>query len=191
MKRKKHSLTLLEVVIAIVLLGILLTGLFSSFRQGVVKNISARELKQKVLQLELFQQRMKILFSQENGLWIEKHPQATGMALFTDFEQKADPDFDMCGDLEGMLFLNAKKELCFVIWSENGTERMETLLDGVSSFKCRLFDPKEGEWNTTWPQKKQGSPAMVAIDLTWHGKEIPFVFFLKSSNEKIMYTGTP
>lgn len=189
--RKKRSLTLLEVIIAIFLLGILLTGLFNTFRQGIKKNISTREIKQTVLQLELFQQKLKNLFSQENGVWMERHPQASGTALFTDFEQKADPNFEMCGDLLGMLFLNAKKELCFVSWSEKGKERMETLLDKVTSFKCRLFDPKKGEWNNTWPQKREGSPAMVAIDLTWNGKEIPFVFFLKSSSDKIIYTGVP
>lgn len=189
--KKKCSITLLEVVIAIVLLGVLLTGLFNSFRQGLTKNLSARELKQKALQLELFQQKIKNLFSAADGVWIEDHPESVGLSLYVNFEEKIDPDFDMRGKLQGMLFLNAKKEVCFVNWTKNGEGRIETLLDVVDSFKCRLFDPKKGEWNAVWPQKKEESAVMAAIDLTWNGSKIPFVFFLKPSNEKISYSGVP
>jgi hypothetical protein len=190
MERKKRALTLLEVVIAVVLLGALLTGLFSVFRQGLKKNISSRELKQNVLQVELFQQKIKILLSEENGVWIEQHPDAAGPALFVDFEQKVDPDFEMCGKLQAMLFLNPKKELCFVSWSEKGKGRLEILLDNVDDFKCRLFDSEKGEWSSSWPKKKEASPPMLYIDLTWNKEKIPFVFFLKPSHEKIIYKGT-
>lgn len=189
--KKKRSLTLLEVVIAMLLLGILLTGLFNTFRQGLKKNIAAKELKQKVLQLELFQQKLRSLFAEEEGVWIEKHPDLSSLPLFIEFQQKTDPDFKMCGETTGMLYLNGKKELCLASWSEKGNSRIETLLDNVDAFKCRLFDPKKGTWTQTWPKKKEGSPAMAAVDLTWNGKEIPFVFFLSRSNEKITYPGQP
>jgi type II secretory pathway pseudopilin PulG len=188
---KKRSLTLLEVVIATVLLGILLMGLFHSFRQSLKQNLSARELKQKVLQLELFQQKIKNLLAQTGGAWIEKHPDSTGLSLYINFEEKVDSDFDRCGKLRGMLYLNNKKEVCFVSWQDSGKDRIETLLDHVDAFKCRLFDAKKGAWTESWPQKKEESAVMAAIDLTWNGNKIPFVFFLKSSNEKISYSGIP
>src|SRR5579871_2796 len=174
--RKKHSLTLLEVIIAIALLGFLLTGLFRSLHQGLKKNIEAKALKQKVLQLELFQQRLKNLFSHldgKSGLLLQKHPDAKGQALFVSYCQDVDPDFEMCGTLQGMLFLNKQKELCLVSWSEKEKGRLEVLLDKVDAFRCQLFDPKKGEWS----EKNQENPVMISIDFKWEGKEIPFVFF--------------
>ncbi|GEM_PF-5330353 len=190
MIRKKRALTLLEVTIAMVLLGCLLTGLFNVFRQSLQKNMTARELKQNVLQLELFQKKMKTLFSRENGIWISNHPQAKGPSLFFDFHQDVDPDFEMCGEMQGMLFLNAKKELSLVFWSETDKTRTEILLDEVDAFTCQLFDAKKKEWKTNSQKKGEEIPAMVKITLTCNKKEIPFVFFLKASEEKIFYTGS-
>lgn len=187
--KKKRPLTLLEVMFATVLLGFVLTGLFQAFRQGLEKNIAARKLKQKVLQIELFQQKMRNLFASEEGVWIEKHPDSSSPALFIDHEVLVDPDFTLCGKLQGMLFLNTQKELCFVSWSDTGSSRIETLLDQVEEFKCRLFDVKTASWECTWPQKKGEEPAMVCIDLKLGEKEIPFVFFLKKGNEPLIYTG--
>ncbi len=189
--KKKRSITLLEVVIAILLLGFLLTGLFNVFQQGLKKSLSARELKQKVLQLELFQQKIKNIFAVVDGVWIDEHPDAKDYCLYVDLEEKIDPDFEMRGKLLGMLFLNANKEVCFVNWTKKEKSRIETLLGGVDGFSCRLFDPKKAQWNTIWPQKKEGAAVMVAIDLDWNGSKIPFVFFLKTSNEKISYSGIP
>jgi type II secretory pathway pseudopilin PulG len=189
--KKKRSLTLLEVVIAIALLGLLLTGLFNSFRQGLKKNITARELKQKVLQLELFQQRLKTLFSsldEEVGVALENHPDASGLALIVSYKQLIDPEFDMCGTLRGMLFLNQQKELCLACWSEQGKGRIEILLDKIDTFKCRFFDPKKGQWFGSWSKKNKEGPVMIAIDLKWDGKEMPFVFFLPEGNKQITYT---
>lgn len=187
--KKKRALTLLEVMIAILLLGFLLTGLFNAFHQSLKKSISSRELKQKVFQLELFQQKMRTLLSREKGVRMSEHPQALGLSLLFEFIEKADPDFEMCGEMQGMLFLNAKKELALAIWSKEGKCRTEVLLDHVDSFVCRLFDAKKGEWISNPRQKKEDNPVMVSIDLNWNENQLAFVFFLKASNEKISYKG--
>ena len=189
--RRKRSLTLLEVIIAMVLLGILLTGLFNCFRQGLKTNIVAKELKQKVLQLELFQQKLKHLFLSQEGVWIDTHPDVKERALMLFYEQETDPEPQMCGYVQGMLYLNKNKELCLATWSAKGITRSETLLDKVDSFKCRLFDPKKAEWVDSWPKKKEETPRMVSIILEWGGKEIPFKFFINSADEKITYPGKP
>ena len=136
--KRKHSLTLLEVVIAITLLGVLLAGLFSCFHQGLKSSIASKELKQKILQLELFQQRLKNLFSHLDdtmGISLEKHPDAQGLALIVPYKQAIDPEFDMCGTLQGMIFLNKNKQLCLTSWSEKGKARNEILLDKITLFK--------------------------------------------------------
>jgi type II secretory pathway pseudopilin PulG len=184
--RKKYCLTLLEVVIAMTLLSFLLTGLFNFFYQGLKKSITAKELKQKILQLELFQLRLKNLFSnldEQPGFLLEKHPDAIGSALIVCHKQSVDPEFEMCGILQGMIFLNKNKELCLISWSERGAARLEVLLDKIETFKCRLFDPTKNEWTEKWTEKNEEDPVMVAIDLKSGGREMPFVFFLPGSQQ--------
>ena len=187
--KKKRALTLLEVAIGIVLLGFLLTGLFSAFRQSLKKNMSTRELKQKVLQLELFQQKMKTVLSKESGIKIGEHPQASGLSLFFNYSEKADPDFEMCGEVQAMLFLNAQKELCLATWSPTGKCRTEVLLDHVDTFTPSLFDPKKGEWKNTLKEKAAEKPVMASIELLWNKSKLEFAFFLKAGDEKISYKG--
>lgn len=192
--KRKRALTLLEIVIAMVLLGFLLTSLFNCFYQGAKKNIAAKELKQKILYLELFQQRVKHLFATldaENPLWLEKHSDAIGPALWVVYNQKVDVEPDMRGILEGMLFLNKNKELCFASWGENGKGRIEVLLDNVNSFQCELFDSKKGEWKRAWTKKEENKPLMAKIDLKWNGKEVPFAFFLYDPEEQAIYPSSP
>jgi type II secretory pathway component PulJ len=191
--RKKRSFTLLEIAIAIMILGWLLTGLFNCIFQSLKKNVDARELKQKVVQLELFQQRLRNLFTQfdaEGGLSSEQHPEAISVVLYAAYQQKADPDFEMCGMLQGMLFLNKKKELCLASWSATEKGRIEILLDRVDSFACKFFDPKKKDWVLSWSKKREEDPVMIQIDLKWEGDEIRFVFFLPQPNEQITYSGT-
>jgi type II secretory pathway pseudopilin PulG len=189
MMRKKRTLTLLEIVISMLLLGFLLTGLFNVFRQSLKKNVAAKEMKQNVLQLELFQQRLKHLFDKKNSTWLESHPDALGSALFISFEEKTDSEFNMSGPVLGMLYLNVKKQFCFATWSQKGTSRMEILLDKVDSVNFRLFDPKKAEWMESWPQKKEDDPVMVSIKMIKDKKSIPFVFFSGDSAEHIAYSG--
>jgi hypothetical protein len=185
----KRSLTLLEVVIAMLLLGFLLTGLFECLQLGLKKSIAAKELKHKVLQIELFQQRLKNLFSHFGGeaeLILEKHPDAEGQALLFSYSQEIDPDFEMRGEVQSMLYLNRKKELCLATWSEAGKTRMETLIEKIDGFKCRLFDAKKAEW----VDENEEDPVMIMIDLQCEGKKMPFVFFLPES-QPVTYPHLP
>ena len=40
---------------------------------------------------------------------------------------------------------------------------------------------------TSWSTKNEEDPVMIAVDLQWEGKEMPFVFFLPESDKKITY----
>ena len=186
--KKRRALTLLEIMIAMVLLGVLLTGLFNAFRQAVKKNITTKELKQRILPLELFQQRIKVIFSHlygESKLWLQPHPDSAGMALMVAHEQEADPEFDMCGPIQSMLYLTSAKELCLVNWSTQGRGRVETLMNKVEGFSCRLFDGEE--WVDAWPKNRKERPVMVEIKLKREKQDTPFVFFLSDPEEKIVY----
>lgn len=187
--RRKRSLTLIEIVICMVLVGFLLTGLFNSLRQGLKKNVEMKGMKQKVLQLELFHQRVKNLFANLGDVprvYFEKHPDAVGNALMTIYKNPADPEPEMCGNLKAMLFLNKNHEICLASWSETGKGRIEVLLDKVENFNCRLFDQRKKEWGEQLSGlRKRETPPMITLELLWDGHEIPFAFF--SSAENIIY----
>jgi prepilin-type N-terminal cleavage/methylation domain-containing protein len=188
--KRRRAFTLLEVMIAIALLGFLLTELFHCLQSGLKKGIEARQLKQKVLQVELFQERLKNLFSHfrndETELTLENHSDAKGKALLFTYNQEIDPDVEMQGTIQSMLYLNGKQELCLASWSEAGKARMETLLDKIDGFECRLFDAKKAEWI----DEDEEEPVMVKIDLKWEGETMPFVFFLGEA-QPIKYPYTP
>jgi len=141
----------------------------------------------------LFQHRLKNLFSsldENNKFLLQKHPDASGNALILSYHQPVDADFEMCGMLQGMLYLNKNRELCLVSWSENDKARIEILLDKVDSFTCKLFDPKEGTWEEKWTEKKQEKPVMVSMELKWEGTKMPFHYFLPES-KPITYPHSP
>ena len=62
MNIKKRAFTLLEVMISLVLVGILLSFLFSFFRQTLAAKGQAKVLKEKIMQRELFQLRLNQFF---------------------------------------------------------------------------------------------------------------------------------
>ena len=189
--RKKRSITLLEIVIVTVLLGFLLTGLFNVFYQAMQKNMESRALKQTVLQLELFEQRVKHLLTQTKKVWTAHPSDGKGEALCIQFNSEVDIEWDRASEINGMFYLNGDKQLCFASWSTSGKSRVDILLDKVDQFKLKFFDPKKKLWQLDWPSKTEDLPSMITIDLTWKEKEIPFTFFPSNPREQISYRGAP
>lgn len=187
-RKRKRALTLLEVVIAMVLLGTLLMGVYQALHQSLKKSITAKNIQQKFLPLELFQQRLKALFICKKNLWLENHPDALGPALLIMFEPKADPEFETTNGFQGMLYLNDKKQLHFVTWATKEKVRDEVLLDNVRDFQCKFFDPQQGNWLASWSKKKTEKTPMISIQITQDPNETtPFVFFLPTPDQKITY----
>lgn len=187
--RKKRSITLLEIIIVMVLLGFLLTGLFNVFYQAMKKNVEGREIKQTALLLELFEQRVKQLLIQTKKVWTAPHSEAKGEALWIQFNPEVDLEWDRVAEIEGMFYINGDKELCFASWSTNGKCRIDILLDQVDQFRIKLFNPKKKQWQLDWPSKTEDLPPMITIDLSWKGQEIPFTFFPLDPQEQISYQG--
>lgn len=180
-----------------VILGFLLTGLFQTFYQGLKSRTAAKELKQKILQLELFQQKLKQCFIQladsamTPWIWLDTYPQAKGMALFFQYHHPIDPDFEFCGNLEAVLFLSDKRELSLLCISEKKKQRLEILCDRVDGFQCRLFHPKKKVWLTKWSEKEEENAPMLMIDLLIDKDKVPMVFFLSDAESPIAYIGPP
>jgi hypothetical protein len=184
---KKRSLFLFEMLIATVLIGMLLTGLFHMFYQGFHGQIKVRHVKEEHLRLELFEHRVKHLFTHARKLCSGSHPQAMGEALLMEcLFPKPNQPRESCL-LTAMLFVNYSKQLCLALWPEGGDMRSEVLLTSVTKAPMRFFSDKK--WHSSWSSKQDKHPRMVALDIIWEGKEMPFVFFCGDPAEIIDYFG--
>jgi hypothetical protein len=196
LRRKKYSLTLLEVLIALSLASILLCGLFTFYTQIAKKQLELKELKRTVMPIELMRQRLNHLFAQaqtEQGdtprfFYTVSHPDAIGPALFFSYDYGVDPNPAFCGNLKGMLYLNHTHQLCLATWSGQDS-RQEIFLEQIESFKLNLFDVKKKQWRHTWEKK---DPLPPFFTMTWTTQNAPkepltCAFFFPNADSKITY----
>ncbi len=199
-RRKKNNLTLLEVLIALVLAGLILSGVLTFYFQISKKQIEIKELKKTVMPIELMRQRLSHLFAQahiEQGdtprfFYTLSHPDATSPALFFSYDYGIDPDSHFCGKLKGMLYHNAQDQLCLVTWGEKGS-RQEVFLEQVEEISFNFFDVKKKQWRHTWGKK---DPLPPFFTMTWAFKSAPkdkltSTFFFPNADAKITYERSP
>lgn len=174
-RKKTYSLTLLEVLIALVLAGLILGGLLSFFSQISKQQIQIKELKKTAMPIELMRQRLIHLFGQIEQtdslqfFYTLPHPDAVGPALFFSYQHNIDPDPDFCGNLKAMLYLNTNKQLCLATFAEKSS-RQEVLLDQIADCTFQFFDTKTKQWKGSW-QKKDRLPPFFTM--TWASHQTP------------------
>lgn len=186
---KKRTLTLLEVMIATLLVGILCTGLFQLFHQSLRKQIEGYQYKQYALQLSLFEQNCKQLFSSTTAIFSAPHPHSKQEALFFQFTPRIDPEPTFSSLLNGSLSITDKGELAFNVASSTKSERKTLLIDHLEGISFRFFSNKTRKWQERWSEKMEELPSMLEITLIYNEKQkIPFVFLMNSAKEPISYT---
>jgi hypothetical protein len=198
MLRKKRALSLLEIIIALALTAILVSVLFSFYRQSSVISLQLEQAKQKILSQEMFQERMAQVFNQvhleaEKGdlpLYTSFFGDADGAVLNVSYDNGVDHQPEFCDTIKGMLYLNHKKEICFLMKSKENLSRTEVFFDGVNELKFHFFDLEEKEWTSLWPKEKKTLPAMIKMSLYLKSKKkepFEFVCFLTSKKQEITY----
>ncbi|MES2344548.1 MAG: type II secretion system protein GspJ [Chlamydiota bacterium] len=189
---KKRALTLLEVMISLVLASILLTTLFSFYRELFFTRAKMQKNKEVVFQRMLTQERLSQVFSkvlaeieEKKGLvfYTTEHASALGPVLYFFYDNGIDPNPSFCGALKAMLYLSTDKNLTLYTWPD----RKEVLLENVESLQLSFFDIKKKVWKEEWLGEKEGLPA--ALKLSLKTKKIDeFIFFLPGSYKQITYT---
>ncbi|MBI3236705.1 MAG: prepilin-type N-terminal cleavage/methylation domain-containing protein [Chlamydiales bacterium] len=185
--RRLRSFTLLEVMIALSLASILLSGLMVSYYQISKKRVLAEGVKKNQLSVELMLQRLKHLFigiesAEKPYLQTDVHPDGIGNSLFFEFDQGVDREAVFCRTLKGMLYRNLRGQICLVSWPSEEEGRVEVLLEGVDLFEFSFFDEQKKVLNTEWEKK---DPLPVFMKLSWKfcsekkGKEEMVFFFSK------------
>lgn len=190
--KRKYSFTLLEVMIATFLVGIIVAFLFTYFRQTLVRKQQLHTLKEKIMQVELVRLRLTHLFDQlvrEKGK-IESiaHQDAHGTALLLYCTYGVDPDSCFSKESYCMLYKTHDKRLALCRWDkEKKQTRIDTLLNKVEELSFAFFT--NGKWQETWPPKKgeKNAPLMLKIEFKLQGeKELEQTLLFSLTSPDIM-----
>lgn len=179
----KRPLTLLEVAIGLALTAILLTTLFSSFRQMIQINSQVRMLSESLHPHFVMRLRLNQVFGRiypGDKLTLEKD-RGDGSAFKFQFNNGIDHSTDFAGEVEGQLLLDDKKQFCLLL-KKKDKERKEVLLQGVRDVCFEVFDPAKKSWESELDEK-QPLPPMVRFGID--GRE--YTLFLPRTEHKVGY----
>jgi len=160
---KKHSFTLIEVVIALSLMGIISGVLFSYWRDLNIKSARIEQVKATFLQRESLQIRLSEIFS-----LLTDDLTATEDELTFRYDNGVDPNPHLCGEIEGRLFFESGVLFLESKSLEQDEMRLESLMREVKNFRFDLFEVDE-----------------EPIHLRLFIDDITFPFFLPKAHKEI------
>ncbi len=194
---KKHTFTLLEVIIALSLFALMLSSLTITYRQFADKKLKTTRLKEESLSIERMRQRLLPLWTQitdyqTTPFHTEGHPQGRGNALFFSYFNELDLDPAFCTELKGCLYLNKNHCLYLTLQTPTGQERTDLLLEGVATFTYAFFNPETALWQDEW---SPGTPLPPFFTIEWTLRNTPqkkqrCAFFLPRAEAQIIYSKT-
>lgn len=188
MPKKKHSITLLEVLIGLVLAGIILSFLFSLLRQTLEKKKEIYQLKQTIFSREMMRLRMNqiihSLVKNESGIYIDSYEDYPALSFC--YHNK-DKDINFCGKIHSMLYVNEYKQLVLSTFSKQNSKRDEILLENVYVFTFELFDQTKATWESEWLKTKAQLPEMVRLHLKIDQDAYDLVLFVTEPKNPIIY----
>ncbi len=165
--RRRRPFLLLELLVAMTLLGMLIAFLLGAMRMQATRQHKLQEKSELLFALERCDLRLERLFAslvaslscrEESGCWILSghiiHP------LSRDPMLQGEQRFELRRMHEGRLELLINKE-------------RQLLLLGVQQISCRMLDKKSGEWQ---PELKEGLPLVLELKLEVAGAIEPLVW---------------
>jgi hypothetical protein len=197
-------------MIALALMAIALSFLFSAYQQMVRAKTKLERVKEWVLCNKSLQQRLYQLFynisetglkeqdknqpvsenSQTPSLYTTSLPESAGEALAFTYDNGIDPDPSFCHEVEGELYLNKSRSLCLITYPQKGEKRYEILYEGVEKLAFDFFDPTAEETHSSlWDRKRDHLPTIIRMTLSFKGKRSPlqFAFFIPLAESPIVY----
>lgn len=191
--RRKFSLTLIEVVVALSLTAILLSFLWQTYYHLQKQLLSMEKKKAESLQKLFIQEKISKLFSHieaESGeklLYTMKDRSRSHPTLVFKTTLPIDPDPDFSGLVLSGLYLSEQKELCLVHWASKDKLRTEVLLQNIVSCHMLFYDSLKKEWKEEWTEKMQGTPAMIKCKIATKEFQEEYLFFPSQHLGPILY----
>lgn len=168
-RKKKSCLTLLEVIIATFLSGILLAVVLQTYQIYIRQNREMKKQQESLFTYLLIKQRIDKLFS----LLISHQDQAVvftlpskgspSMCLCFLYEGSADPDPLFNGLLRSLLFVDENRRLCLTTWSLDRESLTEVLEEGVLHLSFSFFHKDTNSWQEDWPEIQTQLPLWVRL----------------------------
>ncbi len=183
-RRAKQALTLIELMVALLLTGLLLAVLWQGYcaQQQVSRKIEKEKiLTQKLLFCKQRIEKILFQFAHEGTQHILFTPTTTKNITDTlcfSYEQTADPDPSFTGIVKSLLYTDETKQLCLATWSSEQQCRIEILHDNVLQIKYGFFDPDTNTWHDSWPESFTHPPSWLRLQMSIvDQKETPWFFW--------------
>jgi hypothetical protein len=159
--KRKAALTLIEVCIALGLMAIIVTTLFSSLLQTIQVSKSLDRVKETALKSSFFYDRLLHIFSHANSSTVLVDKEEKEKISFI-FENGLDPAFIFSGKTKGLIYLDQHQNLILEISSKDGKSVRSEII---------LSDVQEINWDS-------GAPFFLSLGIKF-SKDVrrEFVFF--------------
>lgn len=188
----KRPFFLLEILIALSLISVIMSLLFSVFLKNLMIEKKMEEVRSSILERQHIQTRLQDLFTslQTRGfpspLYTETPPKDSSPNLFFYTDHGIDPDSRFSGIVLARLYVDNKKRLCLGLYpQEDGSRkknRKEVLLSNVSKLRLEFFQspPLPCLWVQAWT-KGSPPPSMFKIWVDRPHESLQFVFFIPAA----------
>ena len=195
-RKKKYSLTLLEISIAFFLVGILLStlwGLYHSWLLTYQKNQKTQTQLHKILFIKNRLDKVIMLVASppaqetdKNFLFTPEEKIEGSSTVCFSYLNAPDPEIAFNGEVRSLLYLNSIKQLCLATWSFEKEVRIDCLLESVTSFDLSYFDPQTNHWREDWPDSFGRLPLWMRLK-TKGSENLNLLFRIDHSFDPILY----
>jgi len=191
-RKKKFSLTLLEVVIAMGITGLLLSTLWGIYRNWYNSYGQMQKSQVKLYRVLFAKHKIEHLcfslarFPSNNTLFT---PEKTDTpSVFFSYKPKVDIDPAFRDTISSLLYVDSKaKTLCLTSWGEEGKVRQEVLVDQVTGCTFSFFDRQTSNWMAYWPEEIDHLPLWMKVELQTQEEKETLLFRISYPEEPILY----
>ncbi|MBM3208147.1 MAG: hypothetical protein FJZ57_06030 [Chlamydiae bacterium] len=191
MKKKKRSLTLIEIIIALAITGMLISFLWQSYfncqKQLVSLESNKKSYVDKILLQETISSIVTRLTSNKNTAAI--HTPKCDISLPKILMLYADAQIDLDTDLSGPCYFGigqSEDKLIMTQWGANEKKRVTLLVNGIQNVDFLFYDVASSSWVDFWDKKNKKTPLMIKIRID-NSEKKEFVFFPQLNIEPIKY----
>lgn len=177
MQPVKRGFTLMEVLIALSLLGVVLGGLMYTYKQLTKEDKKTSEALDVMLRRHTacsrLQQIFSLLIQDESGASLVTKRENEKTLLHLSWDNKAQAQIAISGHVNGILSQKQDALVLTYLDKNAGPLFEEILLDQIKSFKVKFFDAKNF-WQETWD--KEFLPVMLMIEIEEKEKSYTWQF---------------
>ncbi|NDE82344.1 MAG: hypothetical protein EB051_01845 [Chlamydiia bacterium] len=189
MKKRSYRLTLIELVIALALTGLIISYLWQSFFNSQKQQGAIGIIKEGALKKIYFQEKMSQLFIALNPdapLFTPNADKTEAIVLVLNVLHPVDLDPDFSGAYKCLIKLLEDKQLCLIHLGQNKKIRSEILFNDVNHIEILFFHPEKKNWTNTWDKTDNNIPCMIKFLISSKERE-EYIFFPSQHIKPITY----